>query len=100
VLKAGTRLESQVCETQVVIVRAVEGIEHLRAGGAPMIAIGAERNSGLELDPTMAQGNSMGKRYVDGTGIEVLVTRSGSGTLAIGDTALTVKAATPLPASD
>jgi hypothetical protein len=99
-LKTGARLESQVCETQVVIVRMSEGLADLRAGGAPMVPLGGERNVGLELNPELAEGNSMGKRYVNDDGAEVLVTRSGAGTLAIGNVPLTLKAAKPLPASD
>jgi hypothetical protein len=42
----------------------------------------------------------MGKRYVDETGAEVLVTKAGAGTLSVGETALSLKEAKPLPASD
>lgn len=99
-LRAGTRLESQVCETNVIVVKTSESLNDLRAGGARMIPMDGERDSGLGLDPVLAQGNSMGKRYVDADGAEVLVTRSGAGTLAIGDLPLTLKTAKPLPASD
>ena len=39
----------------------------------------------------MSDGNAMGKRYVDETGAEVLVTKAGAGTLSIGATALALK---------
>ena len=42
----------------------------------------------------------MGKRYVDESGAEVLVTKAGAGTLSIGASPLTLKEAKPLPASD
>ncbi|EUA30718.1 hypothetical protein I553_4975 [Mycobacterium xenopi 4042] len=42
----------------------------------------------------------MGKRYVDQSGAEILVTKAGAGTLSIGQTPLTIKEAKPLPASD
>ncbi len=42
----------------------------------------------------------MGKRYVDEAGAEVLVTKAGAGTLSVGATALSLKEAKPLPASD
>ena len=46
-------------------------------------------------------GTLMGKRYVDeGDTIELLCTKPGAGTLGIGSTALTLKEAKPLPASD
>ena len=52
------------------------------------------------LDPKFSDGNVMGKRYVDETGAEVLVTKAGAGTLSIGDVPLSIKEAKPLPASD
>ena len=52
------------------------------------------------LDPAFSDGNVMGKRYVDENGAEVLVTKAGAGTLSIGTTALNLKEAKPLPASD
>ncbi|MEZ0365352.1 hypothetical protein ACAG26_16860 [Mycobacterium sp. pUA109] len=97
-IKNGTRLQSQVCDTQVIVVRSAESLNDLRCGGAPMVDIGAERSG--ELNPAFADGTVMGKRYVDEDGAEVLVTKAGAGTLAIGDTALSLKEAKPLPASD
>lgn len=97
-IKNGTRLTSQVCDTQVIVVRSADSLEDLRCGGLPMVPLGAERSG--ELDPAYADGNVMGKRYVDETGAEVLVTKAGAGTLSIGQTALSLKEAKPLPASD
>jgi hypothetical protein len=99
-IKNGTRLASQVCDTQVIVVRSADSLDDLRAGGAPMVPIGDEVSSDLTLDPALSDGNLMGKRYVDETGAEVLVTKAGKGTLSVGTTALTVKEAKPLPASD
>jgi hypothetical protein len=42
----------------------------------------------------------MGKRYVDGSDAEVLVTKAGAGSLSVGTTVLVIKEAKPLPASD
>lgn len=97
-IKNGTRLQSQVCETQVIVVRSADSLDGLCCGGAPMVAMDAERSG--ELNPALADGSVMGKRYVDDTGAEVLVTKAGAGTLSIGDTALSLKEAKPLPASD
>jgi hypothetical protein len=97
-IKNGTRLASQVCDTQVIVVRSADSLNDLRCGGAPMVEIGGARSG--ELDPAFSAGNVMGKRYVDEKGAEVLVTKAGAGTLAVGDTALSVKEAKPLPASD
>ena len=99
-IKNGTRLQSQVCDTQVIVVRSADSLDDLRAGGAPMVPIGDEASSDLSLDPALSDGNLMGKRYVDESGAEVLVTKAGKGTLSVGTTALTVKEAKPLPASD
>ena len=44
-IKNGTRLASQVCDTQVIVVRAGDGLEDLRCGGVPMVALG-ETGSG------------------------------------------------------
>ncbi len=97
-IKNGTRLQSQVCDTQVIVVRAANTLDDLRCGGAPMVAMDAQRSG--ELDPAFADGSVMGKRYVDEAGAEVLVTKAGAGTLAVGSTALSRKEAKPLPASD
>ncbi len=99
-IKNGTRLQSQVCDTQVIVVRSADSLDDLRAGGAPMVPIGVEISSDLALDPSLSDGNLMGKRYVDENGAEVLVTKAGKGTLSVGTTALTIKEAKPLPASD
>jgi hypothetical protein len=99
-IKNGTRLQSQVCDTQVIVVRSSDSLDDLRAGGAPMIPIGDEKSSDATLVPALSDGNLMGKRYVDEAGAEVLVTKAGAGTLSVGTTPLTVKEAKPLPASD
>jgi len=99
-IKNGVRLQSQVCETQVIIVRAADSLEDLRCGGVPMLPLGTEKAADVTMDPELADGNVMGKRYVDETAAEVLVTKAGAGTLTVGHTALTLKEAKPLPASD
>jgi hypothetical protein len=99
-IKNGTRLQSQVCDTQVIVVRSADSLDDLRAGGAPMVPLDAEKSSDLSIDPAFSEGNAMGKRYVDETGAEVLVTKAGAGTLSVGTTALSLKEAKPLPASD
>src|ERR1700738_2544595 len=97
-IKNGTRLASQVCDTQIIVVRSADGLDDLRCGGAPMVALGAERSG--ELDPAFADGSVMGKRYVDETGAEVLVTKAGAGSLSIGETKLALKEGKQVPDSD
>ena len=99
-IKNGTRLQSQVCDTQVIVVRSADSLDDLRAGGAPMVPIGDEVTTGLSIDPELSGGTLMGKRYVDDAGAEVLVTKAGAGSLSIGSTPLEIKEAKPLPASD
>lgn len=99
-IKTGTRLQSQVCDTQVIVVRSSDSLDDLRAGGVPMIPLDAEKSADVTLDPNLAGGAVMGKRYVDDSGAEVLVTKAGAGTLSVGTTPLEQKTAKPLPASD
>ena len=99
-IKNGTRLQSQVCDTQVIVVRSADSLDDLRCGGAPMVPLDAEKSPHADLDPAFAGGSTMGKRYVDDDGAEVLVTKAGVGALSVGDTPLALKEAKPLPASD
>jgi hypothetical protein len=99
-IKTGTRLKSQVCDTEIIVVKTGDGLDDLRAGGVPMCELGADPAADAVLDPKFADGNVMGKRYVDSTGAEVLVTKAGAGTLSVGDVPLSIKEAKPLPASD
>lgn len=99
-IKSGTRLKSQVCETQVIVVKTADSLDELRAGGAPMVPLDADASGGASLDPQFAAGAVMGKRYVDDAGAEVLVTKAGAGALSIGAAPMAIKEAKPLPASD
>ena len=99
-IKTGTRLQSQVCETQVIVITSSDSLDDLRAGGVAMIPLDAEKSVDVMLDPNLAEGAVMGKRYVHDSGAEVLVTKAGVGTLSVGTTPLELKAAKPLPASD
>ncbi|WP_319435841.1 hypothetical protein [Mycobacterium sp. RTGN5] len=98
-VKNGTRLRSRVDDTQVIVVKTADSLDDLRCGGTVMIPIGGAK-SAAEIDPKFADGTAMGKRYVDASGAEVLVTKAGSGTLTVGEERLTLKEAKPLPASD
>lgn len=98
-LKPGLRLRSQVCSTELIVVRpaAVD----LTCGGPPVIPIGDDPDAGLSIEPAFSSGNQLGKRYTDDSGaLEILVTKRGDGTLADGDRPLPLKEAKPLPSSD
>ena len=99
-IKNGTRLKSQVCDTQVIVVRSTDALDDLRCGGEPMVTLDTEKSPHADMDPALAGGSAMGKRYVDDSGAEVLVTKAGAGTLSIGGIPLSLKEAKPLPASD
>jgi hypothetical protein len=98
-LKPGLRLQSVTCDTQVIVVRGSGDVD-VRCGGQPMVPADAtaERQT---LDGTHASGTLMGKRYADAdAGIELLCTKPGEGSLAIGEVVLPAKDAKPLPSSD
>src|SRR5437763_823861 len=99
-VKPGMRLQSTVCSTEVVVVRPPIGPVDLRCGGAMMVPIGTAPPASPDamLD---GPGTQLGKRYVDeATGIELLCTKAGLGRLSLGNTALLLKDAKPLPSSD
>jgi hypothetical protein len=99
-LKAGQRLASAVCDTEVVVVKAPATDVDVRCGGHPMTLKG-EPAASAELDGAHSAGTLIGKRYADETtGLEVLCTKAGAGSLSIGAEALLQKDAKPLPSSD
>jgi hypothetical protein len=96
-MKPGSKLKSQVCDTEVMVIRCAEG--QIECGGVPMAA----ERSGAEGAPSEAfsGGTLMGKRYVNADGtFELLCVKPGKGSLAVDGVALTIKDAKPLPASD
>jgi hypothetical protein len=100
-LKVGSRYRSQVCNTELIIVRALPAEVELACGGHPVIDIKAQATSGLSVRDRADGGTELGKRYIDASGkLEVLVTKAGRGTLSLDGEALTLKEAKPLPASD
>ncbi|MDO6414078.1 hypothetical protein Q4F19_06765 [Sphingomonas sp. BIUV-7] len=96
-MKPGTKLKSVVCDTEVMVIRAGDGV--VSCGGAPMTEERpAERGA---IDPAFSEGTRVGKRYVDAAGtLELLCVKPGAGSLASDGIALTTKDAKPLPASD
>jgi hypothetical protein len=99
-LKPGLRLQSQVCTTEVVVVKPGGG-GALTCGGAPLVAKDDPIDPELTLDPDLAGGTLLGKRYTDGTAtVEILCVKAGSGSLQLDGASLVVKAAKALPASD
>jgi hypothetical protein len=100
-LKSGSRWRSAVSDTEVIVVRASTSPHTLECGGHPMVPQGEERPSGLSIDPAFAEATAVGKRFADEeSGLEVLVTKAGDGSLSIDGVALPMKGAKPLPSSD
>lgn len=100
-LKTGSRLQSQVCDTQVIVIKAPAGEVELACGGHPMIDVGQSPAAGLTAAGGLDGGTQLGKRYVDAEDtVEVLVTKPGAGSLSLDGTALDIKSAKPLPSSD
>ncbi|MFJ3779059.1 hypothetical protein ACIPX0_46060 [Streptomyces sp. NPDC090075] len=100
--RIGMMLASTVDSTTVVIVRWAAGDKEVTCGGRPMVDQTQQDTSLQEpLDPDHATGTMLGKRYATGDGsVELLCTKPGQGSLAVGGVLLAVKSAKPLPASD
>ena len=100
-LKAGGRLRSAVCDSEVMVVMAPQDDAEITCGGAPMVPLGAEVPSGLSISEDAAEGTQIGKRYVNEAGdLELLCTKPGKGSLGLAGALLAIKGAKPLPSSD
>jgi hypothetical protein len=98
-LKPGSRWTSSVCDTEVIVVKGAGEVD-LRCGGVAMVAAGDDKLGG-GVAAGADGGSARGKRYVDADeSVELLCTKAGAGSVGIGDTALELKEAKPLPASD
>jgi hypothetical protein len=97
-MKAGSRLKSAVCETEIIVIKAAVDAT-VFCGGMPMVE---ERSSETKaIDPRFAMGTTLGKRYVDPAGtLELLCIKQGKGSLALDGVVLQIKAPKPLPSSD
>lgn len=99
-LKAGTRLKSAICDTEIMVIRTRPDAMLLCCGGIEMITMDGPKAAG-DPDAAYAQGTLVGKRYVDeGDTTELLCTKGGKGSLSIDGTPLAVKEAKALPSSD
>ena len=99
-LKSGLRLQSVTCDTQVIVVRG-SGEVDLRCGGQPLVAGRRRRRPSGRWPRRIRRGTLMGKRYGDEeSGLEILCTKPGAGSLSVGDAPLPEKGAKALPSSD
>lgn len=100
-LKAGSRLRSLVCTTEVVVVKAPQGDARLTCGGQPLVPLDDPRPTDASAVAGEDGGSLLGKRYVDeDAGAELLCSKAGAGELAVDGRALTIKGAKPLPSTD
>jgi hypothetical protein len=100
-LKAGTRLKSTVCSTEVIVVKAPAGDINVTCGGAPMALASEPVESTGTPAADAAEGTALGKRYVSADeSLEILCTKAGQGSLGLDGALLSLKEAKPLPASD
>ncbi len=100
-LKAGGRLRSSVCNTEVMVIAAPDADVELCCGGASMVDLESQPEPGASLDPDAKGGTQIGKRYVDEGGtLELLCIKPGEGSLSLGGAPLLLKQAKPLPSSD
>jgi hypothetical protein len=100
-MKPGSRWKSAVCDTEVVVIRPPKTPVSLQCGGVEMVAQAAAKPEGAALSPDFSAGTQAGKRYTDAdSGIELLCSKSGKGSLAIDGRAISAADAKKLPASD
>jgi hypothetical protein len=100
-LKAGSRLFSAVCSTEMIAVKAPEEPVDVTIGGSPPLPSDADRTGNGTVEHGHGGGTAMGKRYVDADGtVELLCTKPGDGVPALGGVLLEIKDAKPLPSSD
>ena len=99
-LKPGSRWRSAVCDTEAIVVRAPSVPVVFECGGQPMVPHGQDPPAGVSIDPARAGGTAIGKRFEHESGLEVLCTKGGAGSLSVDGVALGMKEAKPLPSSD
>ena len=100
-LKAGSRLKSVVCETEVIVVKAPGADVDVTCGGASMVDVAEDVARDGSPSPDAAEGTALGKRYVnEDETLEILCTKPGKGSLGVGIALLSLKESKALPASD
>ena len=100
-LKPGSRWKSAVCDAELVVVRPPKVAVRLECGGHTVGSFADARPEGLSLSADHAAGCAAGKRFVDqDTGLEVLCTKAGAGSLSVDGRPIGATEAKKLPASD
>lgn len=100
-VRSGRRYVSAVCATSIVVVKGPPTDIDLRCGGTTMLPAGESLGSRPGLAEGYDQGTLIGKRYWDEqTGLEVVCTMGGPGSLSLGGRVLPERPPQPLPSSD
>lgn len=100
-LRVGQTLISAADTTTVIVIKAGAGGVLVTCGGVAMVS--EPTTAGSKVAPLRghANGTQLGKRYETADGsVELLCTKAGTGSLAVGDVPMTIAAAKALPASD
>ncbi len=103
IFKPGSRWKSAVCSAEVIVVRPTQQDVTLACGDLDMLApdepTPESANNGTVVGDGV--GVSVGKRYIDvDTGLEVLGTKPGGGSLSVDGRPMQLKEAKALPSSD
>ena len=99
-IKPGSRWKSRVCTAEAVLIRPpkTEGLP--QCGGIDMVPVGEEA-APADMQPGLDQGCVVGRRYrSETTGVEMLCTKAGEGSLGFAGAALDAVEAKKLPSSD
>jgi hypothetical protein len=100
-LTAGLRLRSAVCQTEIVVVKPPSGEIDLECGGVALVGIDDVVQDAGEPQEGFAEGTRIGKRYIHvESGLELLCTKAGAGSLSVSKVLLGTQQAKTLPASD
>jgi hypothetical protein len=101
-LTPGARFRSAVCDTEVVIVRPpADAAAILACGGMPMLPRGEQLDGPVSIRDGHDAGTVLGKRYgLSDDPVELLVTKSGKGSLSLSGRLLQTKDPKLLPSSD
>lgn len=100
-LKAGLRLMCTGCTTELVVVKAPDVEVDFRCGKEALVEVASREAPPGHTDVDEGGGTVLGKRYSDeSSGLEVLCTKPGTGTLSSGGAPLGQNVAKQLPSSD
>lgn len=100
-LKPGSRWRSAVCDGEFVIVRPAKTEVTVECGGRPLLPHAIARDPSASPEAKHAGGVAAGKRYNDPkTGLEVLCSKAGAGSLAVDGRPIGAAEAKKLPSSD